>query len=302
MIKKIYIWAIISLLFGQSAGAGETNDDEHNLQLYTPSALLDKQQIEFKHFNNVYTQTSQFTNAGSTVNIKGRKTYFTSINQFLYGLSPMINIGFDLWVKSVRFSENASDSPFHVLRFKNGRYSRTAITGLGPKFKIAPFRQWAGFSIQSTLLFPLEKDLESTNSNRPFLENDRILWLTQFFYDQRLNDDFQLFFQLAPWVSFVRKSYRQNNALETPVSGFINYFLNNKVTLYAMTEYWPSHYNVQDQSFALFHSYFIQSGIGGKYQLIPGTLEVELLYADFWLGSEGQGAGHSFNIGLRLLN
>ncbi len=311
IMKNISLWIIGLIFFNQSSYTRESNDDNTpNLQLYTPSALLDKQQIEFKHFNNLYTQTSQFATSGSTIKIKNpdipgsiaRKTYFTSINQFLYGLSPILNIGFDLWFKSVRFSDDVSDSPFQVSRFHNDPYSRTAITGLGPKIKIAPFRQWAGFSIQSTLLFPLDKDLESTNSNKPFLEHDRILWLTQFFYDQQLNNDFQLFFQFAPWVSFVRNSYRTNNAIETPVSGFVNYFFNNRITIYVMTEYWPSHYSPKKQSFALFYSYFIQSGIGAKYQLIPGTLELELLYADFWNGSEGQGAGHSFNLGFRLLN
>ena len=49
------------------------------------------------------------------------------------------------------------------------------------------------------------------------------------------------------------------------------------------------------------NSYFIQSGLGGKYQLIPGRLELEALYTNFWIGSDQEGAGQTFNFGVRVI-
>ena len=45
----------------------------------------------------------------------------------------------------------------------------------------------------------------------------------------------------------------------------------------------------------------MQSGAGGKYQIIDGILELELLYTNFWIGSPGSGAGQTFNLGIRLI-
>jgi hypothetical protein len=68
-----------------------------------------------------------------------------------------------------------------------------------------------------------------------------------------------------------------------------------------MVEYFPTHYNDQGQSFEAFNNYFVQSGLGAKYQLMPQFVELELLYTSFWAGSEGAGAGNTFNLGIRLI-
>ncbi len=283
---------------------GESKDVD--LQSYTPSALLRKGQWEFKNFNNIYTQTSIIANNGISTQKTGiRETWFSSINQFLYGINQNINVGFDVWVKSVRIENNPGESFINVFKFENIPGSRTAITGVGPKLKISPIKQWDGFSMQTTFLFPLEKDLEGRSPDAEksflFLEHDRYLWLTQFFYDKSIGSEFQLFLQFSPWVSFVRNSYRENHALETPTSIFGSYFPNSKTTLYLMTEYWPTHYDSNEQKFSPFNSFFVQSGVGGKYLIIPGFMELEVLYTNFWLGSTGSGAGQTFNFGIRLI-
>lgn len=158
-------------------------------------------------------------------------------------------------------------------------------------------------SIQSTVLFPLRGDLENVNNNKAFLEFDRdALWITQFFYDKPIGNDFQLFFQFAPWYTFARNSFRENNFLQTQTSVFFSWFANDRLTFYAQNEYWPTHYDNNNQSFNAFYSWFVQSGGGVKYQLVPGFLEIEGLYTNFWLGSDGEGAGETFNVGLRIIN
>lgn len=220
----------------------------------------------------------------------------------MYGLSSNVNVGFDLWFKSVHVRNEPGASAIEFLR-KPGEMSDLAITGIGPKIKVAPFKKVQRLSIQSTFLFPLRKDLENRNRMRPFLEFDRnTLWITQFFYDKPLGTDFQLFFQVAPWVTFVRESFRENNFIQTPASVFFSWFPTSRLTLYAQSEYWPTHYDNSAQSFSAFYSWFVQSGAGLKYQLIPGFLEVEGLYTNFWLGSDGEGAGQTFNIGFRIIN
>lgn len=262
---------------------------EANLQSYTPSILFDKGDWEFKSFQNVYTQTKSFNASGEKVSSGvGRQTWFTSINQFLYGLSSKINVGMDVWVKNVNYQATSD--------------SRTAIVGAGPKIKIAPFKGLERLSIQSTILFPLASDLEDRkNDFSPFLETDASIWLNQIFLDVPLNDQSQLFFQQAFWYRFVRESFAENNFLQTQTSVFYSYFASDRLTLYGMTEYFPTHYNTTDQSGEGFFSYFVQSGIGTKYQLIPNLIELEFLYTNFWKGSEGQGAGETINFGIRVI-
>lgn len=267
--------------------------DAQNLQNYTPSILFDKGAWEFKSFQNLYTQTKAFDGGSKVETGRGRESFFTSINQFLYGVNGQINIGADLWIKNVNL--------------ENGDFtSRTAITGFGPKVKVAPFAALPRFSIQSTALFSLADDLEgrAPDADKPFLflEFDRsTLWLTQFFFDQPIGQKWQFFFQQAFWYHFVRDSFRENNFLQTQTSVFVNYFPNSRWTVYGMTEYFPTHYNDAEQTGEAFFSYFVQAGLGLKYQLIPNFVELEALYTNFLNGSDGSGAGQTFNFGVRIV-
>ncbi len=265
---------------------------DQNLQAFTPSILFNRGSYEFKSFQNLYTQTKSFDGSSKVETGRGRESFFTSINQFLYGINDQLNVGVDVWVKSVSL--------------ENGTFTnRTAISGVGPKIKIAPFKKLKRLSIQSTLLFPTSNDQEgrAPDAESPglFLSHDRTLWLTQFFYDKPINDQLQLFFQQAFWYSDVRDSFRDNNYWETQTSVFLSYFPNQRWTVYGMTEYFPTHYNDAEQTGEAFFSYFVQSGIGLKYQLIPGFIELESLYTNFWMGSEGNGAGQTFNFGVRII-
>lgn len=265
---------------------------QQSLQSYTPSILFEKGEWEFKSFQNLYTQTKSFGDEGK-VSDKNRSSYFTSINQMLFGINGQLNIGFDVWVKNVTL-ENGNPK------------SRTSISSFGPKIKVAPFKNLERLSIQSSLLFPMTKDMEGRDpatEKRLFLDHDRTLWLTQFYYDYPISAKLQLFFQQAFWYSIVRDSYRENNYLETQTSVFLSFFPNSRWTIYGMTEYFPTHYNASfdAQEWSAFYEYFVQSGVGIKYQAIPNLLEFELLYTDFWAGSDSKGAGQTFNLGIRLI-
>lgn len=285
---------ITFLLTSILAGAQES------LQSYTPSILFGKGEWEFKSFQNVYTQNKRFGDKlTNTIDNPLRETYSVSINQFLYGINSKINVGADVWIK------NVTQSDFDIEGVENR--TRTDITAIGPKIKIAPFNKLSRLSIQSSLLFPLAEDLEGRNFDNDselsglFLEFDRTLWLNQVFYDLNLNSKWQLFFQQAFWYNFVRDSFVENNLFQTQTSVFASYFPNSRWTIYGMTEYFPTHYNFNEQTTSISEAFFLNSGIGTKFQLIPNKLELEALYTNFWAGSEGTGAGQTFNFGIRYI-
>lgn len=85
------------------------------------------------------------------------------------------------------------------------------------------------------------------------------------------------------------------------MSIFLSYLPTSRFTAYVTTEYWPVHYNTNQQKAEAFHAFFVQAGIGTKYQIIPGRLEAELLYTNFVYGSLAQGAGETFNVGFRII-
>ena len=263
---------------------------QNNLQNYTPSILFKKGDWEYKTFQNLYTQTKLFDTDGGKVATGQRETFFTSINQFLYGLNDQVNIGLDVWVKS---SNNSIDN------FS----SSTGLTGIGPKIKIAPFKDLPRLSIQSTFLFNTVDDPEGVNGSRYFLEWDANLWLNQIYFDLPLNEKSQLFFQQAFWYRMTKDgSSVDNNFLETQTSIFYSYFPTSRWTIYGMTEYFPTHYDFGNDRSEAFFAYFLQSGLGIKYQLVPNLIELEALYTNFWNGSEFKGAGETINLGIRVIH
>lgn len=281
-MKKLII---LFVLVGPMIGVAQSN-----LQSYTPSILFDKGDWEFKSFQNLYRQSKSFAPNGGKSSDGFDQYFFTSVNQFLFGLNDQINIGFDAWIKS-------SDRDFDAFS------PSTGLTGIGPKIKIAPFKKLPRLSIQSTFLINTVQNPEGSEGNRYFLEWDGNLWLNQLYFDLPLNDQYQLFFQQAFWYRMVKDgSSVDNNFLETQTSVFFSYFPNSRWTIYGMSEYFPRHYDLNNERAEAFFSYFVQSGLGLKYQLIPNLIEMEALYTNFWNGSEGQGAGETINLGIRVIH
>jgi hypothetical protein len=265
-------------------------------QEITPSVLYTKGQWEYKHFNNLYSQTEGFDNEGNKVKYNNRGSYLSSINQVSFGVNSRFNIGFDFWIKSVRI-DNTNSSPFTTLLFQNNPNTRTALSGIGPKVKFQPFKQLSRLSIQSTFLFPTAQDLEGVSNGRPFLSQDSYISITQVFYDQAVGKKIQLFFSLSPWVYIQKKPVPNisRTSLSSPLDIFASYFPTDRLTLYLQQGYWP---NFGDNGIA---SWFGQQGLGTKYQIIRGKLEIETSYTKFTMG-RNQGAGATYNFGLRFMH
>ncbi len=272
--------ALITMAMGMAAQA-------QSIQRFTPSTMLAPGQIEVKLFNNLYTQTSVFDEDGERVKLDTRSSYFTSILQAQYGLRKSLNVGFDLYFKSVHV-DVWDASPFDVLGFGNDTLSQTALTVLGPRVKFAPLQSVPTLSLQGTLLIPVASDMEGRESGRPFLEyDDPQIWL-QAFYDYPIDENYLLF--LEGGILF----RPDNTAGDThewifPLKGILNFYPTGRWTVYGLADFSPSSLG----------AYYFQGGIGVKFQVVAG-FEIETLLTGFPIG-RNRGGGKTYNFGLRWI-
>ncbi len=270
----------------QVSSNGEAGDPSvSNIIAFTPSVLLKKGQWEIKNFNNVYSQTS-FDNGGETQELDERQTFYTGIFQITYGSSKnaRFNIGLDININHVSYQPiNGANSE---------SFTRTAIGSIGPRIKVSPLKNVPTFSVQSSLLIPVAKDLESPR----FLAHDRVTWWTQFFYDKTINN-FQIFVEADLLLRFRQEA----TFLRTPVSLFLSYFPSQKVTFYTTIQHSPRFEELPEGSDSRFArtAWFNQAGLGVKYQISP-QLNIEALVTDFF-GSRNDGLGKTYNIGFRFI-
>lgn len=279
-----FFWLLTVTVSGQ---------ENKNVQEYTPSLLISKGQTEFKLFNSLYTQNQFFNAEGEKLDAGGRSNFFTSIMEYNYGVSSKVTLGGEIWFRSVANGVSNS-SPTKVLAFTNSSQSRTGINLAGIKVKFNPIKKWEKFSVQSGLMLSVISDPQSENLERPFLDNNRHLWITKLLYDKKISEKFQVFTQFAAWVSIDKELDDENMGLATPLDVFISYFPSKKITIYLQNQFWPS---LGGEGIS---SYFVQEGLGLKYQLAKG-IELETSYTLFVVGKD-TGAGQTFNLGVRILH
>jgi len=290
-----YDWSLNGTISGAPTATEPSSD--LNLQTFTPSVLMDKGQWEFKLFNNLYTQTKGFNAEGARVDFGSRSTFNTMLVQFMTGYTPRVSLGVDLWIRSVHLSGSES-SPADVFLAERSNTSRTSLSLVGPKVKLALFPKVPKLSVQSSFLVPVAKDQEGLENGGPFLANDSYLWITQVFYDYAITRRLQLFAQISPWYQYriaPNSDGRSRHNLSTPVTGFLTWFASDRLSFSILQEYWPTW---GDSGVS---SWFRQEGLGTKFQLIPGLLEVEATKTWFTAG-RNTGAGQTFNLGIRILH
>lgn len=262
--------------------------NSNNSSRYVVSAAIPKGTTETKIFNNLYTQRTRETPESD---FNGRSNFFTTSVSFLYGLTNRFNAGFDLRYR--RVSNTGGDtSPFNVFTRKADS-RRQGITNIGPKIRWAPTPELPNFSIQSAFWIPTGKDLEG-NGEQPYIDWDGATWVTQFFNDFSLGDNFSIFTEIDIWLEDIgKKSEGDLNRFSTPATLIFSYFPNPKTTLYALgsfSPFWQENFD-----------YFAQGGFGAKYQLNP-NVEFELSYTRFTnqFLAENNGRANTFNFGVRF--
>lgn len=293
MLRLTTCFATLSISFQVAA--------QSNVQTYTPSVLLQHGQAEFSVFNNFYTQEGYRDRDSKFIDANEQQTYFTGTFQFNYGTSKnsRFNAGLDLNLQSVRLDPNQDASFFNVLQFEDNSFSRTAITNIGPRIKWKPFETVNGFSLSSAFWIPIADSMESY----PFLAWDRYTWWNQFFYDQKLGENTRLFAEADLLFRFPRYA-NQSVLLSLPTSIFLSWFPTEKSTVYVMSQYSPEFVhlpNVPADGSAqnYYNSYYLQSGAGAKYQILP-KIQMEFLYTNF-IASQNAGAGATWNLGIKYI-
>jgi len=287
------------------------NQIETDAQLYNGGSLLAKGQFDVTMFNSLYTETK--TN-WLGADLKGFRTSFvTSLWQFTYGVSKnaRVNVGLDI---SFRASATSSSSKVPELsrpfEFKNNDSTRYGIAYIAPRVKVSPFKGIKDFSIQSTFIASFAKNPEgfsnpdgSGNGNLYWLEWNRYIWWTQFFYTYQFGKDkFQLFTEVDLLFRFA-KFKTQSSMIDLPINAFLSWFPHKKWTVYAMTQFVPRFvYNdgSPENIDWVVGATYTQSGGGIKYQVTP-RFNLEFLYTNFWQ-AVNNGKGNTFNLGLRYVS
>ncbi len=290
----------VSFTFAQDQD-DETVDQKTNIQEFTPSKLLKKGQWDIKFFNSIYTQTER-TDAGSTSVTIPRETFFTNTTEIYTGISDnrRINIGFIFQVRSNTFGGAGA---LDVFKFEDNNAARSGLTTIAPSIRVQPFKNISNFSFTSSIYLPIFKD----KANVPYLDKRSVFWETKFFYDKTFGQDkWQLFTQADFGFNFGEKSEDAdadsnvterfaNNSLFLPLGVFLSYFPSAESTVYVNTK----------QAFLIdlgnnFSQNSTSVGIGSKYQL-SDVLNVEASFDKFVRGSNFQGLGQTFSIGLRAI-
>lgn len=255
---------------------------------YVVSSAIPKGSSELKIFNNLYSQQT-----GSPENLVDRSTFFTTSVSYLYGMTDRFNGGFELRYRRVR-NDKLPSNPFDVLGGQGeATNQRHGVTGFGPKIRWSPYEKYGNFSIQSTLLFTPRNDQEG-DGVEPFIDWNNPTWITQFFNDFTIGNNFSLFTEFTIFIEDIgTTSSGAANVLSTPATVIFSYFPAPKATIYALAGYAPF---IQSP-----YSYFYQLGSGVKYQFTR-KFEVELLYTLFdnrFLNETG-GKAATYNLGVRF--
>ena len=286
MKKLILLFAVCFTVTIQSQNDDKSNTLS-NIQAYTPSVLLKKNQWDIKFFNNLYTEKkSRFNGVTSD---KPRENYLTSTLEIFTGVSESRRVNLGL-IFEYRSNNIGGESATSVLGFGNGTNSRNGLSSFAPTIKWQPIKHIGKFSVQSSFHIPLID--EETDANGVFLDQTAYMFQNRFFYDYTLpSGKWQLFTELSTEYNFGDDNSFANNTFVLAPGLFMSYFPSSKSTILGYVQ----HY----ERFGDFTQNFTTLGFGGKYQL-SNVLNVEVLYGKFIRGTN-TGLGESFNIGLRAL-
>ena len=303
MFKNTFIIALILISCLGYAQDDSNESTKSNIQEFTPSKLLKKGQWDIKVFNSIYTQTERTDERSKSVKID-RETFFTSKLEVFTGVteSSRFNVGVVIQTKSNTYGGAGA---LDVLSFKDDRQTtRNGLSSIAPSVKIQPIKSMSNLSLQTSFFIPVFEDVPGA----PYLDKRSYVWETKFFYDKSFSEDkFQFFGEIDLGYNFGEKPADANpltentsecfanNSLTLPISAFVSYFPTSKSTLFISGQ----------QSFLIdlgnnFEQDYTQFGLGGKYQLTK-ALNIEASFGKIVRGTNFQGLGQTFSLGLRAL-
>ena len=282
-----FLWLFFGFVLFQQALIAQ----DSNIQIYTPSKLMQSGQWDVKWFNNLYTETQGVNENGQKTNLP-RQNFFTSSLDIFTGLSTSAfwNIGVHLEYRS---NTTGGLSIFTPFRFQETPEQRHGLSRIAPSIKVAPFKNFNNLSVQSAFHIPL---FEKETDHGVYFDQKGFVWQNKIFYDYSSNNGkFQVFNEINTEFNFGKEEESfANDSIRISPGIFLSYFPNQNATVLAL---------VQHASLIAISNDFSQNytaiGGGAKYQL-SRTLNLELLYTNFILGNS-TGLGQTFNLGLRAL-
>lgn len=290
-MKRISIFLAVMLCSLNIFSQEEEQEEKNNLQVFTPSKLLNKGQWDVKWFNSLYTQTKQTGAGNSDGQDIARQNFFTSTLEVFTGISEnnRINVGGIIEFRSNTFGGRQALSVFSL---EDTNTDRKGISSIAPAVKIQPLENVGNFSIQSALHIPLLESGDEANTNG-FLDQTAWAFQNRFFYDYTFaSGDWQLFTEINTEYGFGDdKSFANNTFLVVP-GVFMSYFPTQDATVLGFVQH--------SERFGDFEQDNTTLGFGGKYQ-ITDILNVEVLYSNIVRGTNFQGLGETYSVGLRAL-
>ncbi|EAY31218.1 hypothetical protein M23134_04051 [Microscilla marina ATCC 23134] len=286
---------LLGLLVGLVHLSQGQTDSLHNLQNYTPAVALKKGQFAYRFWNLLYTQKALYANDGVRFESSERITYFTSQHHFSYGISKHLQLDTEIWLKSVR-ADLPQNSPLQVYQFTGSDSIRTALTYAGAGVRWSPQPDKKRWSLVSKILIPLTPNLESIDIVQPFLAEDHFWWVNEIYFDQVVADKLYTFLQAGVWWSLPKTSSEQNSILRLPFRGILSYFASPVISANLQAGFTFHQQWQQPQR----SGYWGDLGIGLRWQIVPGALELQADYQKYVLG-KNQGAGETFNFGVRWI-
>lgn len=282
-----FFYAFIGLMFFFV----ELTAQQSNIQIYTPSKLMQSDQWDIKWFNNLYTEVLSIDEKKQTIN-RPRQNFFTSSLDIFTGLSAsaLWNVGVLPQYRSNTINGLGVLKPF---AFEETSEQRHGISRIAPAVKVAPFQSLNNLSIQSSFSFPL---FDKETEQGVYLDQKGYIWQNKLFYDySSTNGIFQIFTELNTEYNFGKEEESfANDSLRISPGIFLSYFPNQSVTVLGL---------IQHASLIPISNKFSQNytawGCGAKYQL-SRTLNFEALYTNFFRGNS-TGLGQTFNLGLRAV-
>jgi len=302
---KEYDWGLNEY---NSSSSVATRFPKNEANRYFASALYKKGLYEIHLFNNLYYEQSK--------NQTNSQSFHSTLGRFLYGVNNRLNIGFDFRYRWTGQCNNGVQGAFHNFLTEststdpNDCLSRVELSGFGPKIKYTPNRKRANLSIQHSLIFPLGSNYDGKDGEI-FIDYDGLLLFNQLFYDQPINEQFTLFFEIGLNVEGLPLDFFTKEStffqISTPLTFIPSWFPDRRQTVYALFNMAPAFfYSVeapnqgnpnQDNRFNASFNPWAQIGLGYKYRFLE-KLEAELLYTSFHNSTEKR--AHTFNLGLRF--
>lgn len=311
-MRSIKFFILLPLCFLCILSSGQESDNRNRNQLrYIPSKLYQKGEYEIHFYNNYYSQKDKLSGSET---FNSRTNFFSTFGQFLYGISPRLNIGLELKFRSVNQNDRMLSSTFNALQFKNegfleddiGRigYSRIGLTAIAPRIKYQPFRDLVNISFQHTIYIPVGSNLEGSDETG-WIDWSKPSFYTQMFYDETLGEHFGFFAELGLLFENIGGAFLRQSAgyyqIATPINFIINYFVDDISTLYLLINASPRWGFQVNQDLASNNNSIPYSQYGVGYKLfLSSKIQLEFLYSRFYSNIPGRSA-NTFNLGFRYM-